>query len=95
MKKPRRGVKERSSFGWTLAIRILVLYYGYIAGPVIGVALYAGERLGIHSGFLRIGAQGADNAEDALRRKAPSFPVPPSYACKRLGRRWRADRHLV
>jgi len=44
-------VAERSSFGWTLAILMLVLYYGYIAivafdPSVIGIKL---------SGFITVG----------------------------------------
>jgi uncharacterized membrane protein (DUF485 family) len=34
-------VKERSSFGWTLAIITLVLYYGYIAIVAFAPALIA------------------------------------------------------
>lgn len=34
-------VKERTSFGWTLAIIVLVLYYGYIAIVAFAPALIA------------------------------------------------------
>ncbi len=45
-------VKERSSFGWTLAILILILYYGYIAivafaPSVIATKVFGSITMGI------------------------------------------------
>jgi len=46
-------VKERSSFGWTLAILTLVLYYGYIAIVAFNPTLIASKVSGnITVGFI-------------------------------------------
>ena len=42
----RKLVSERKSFGWTLAIVTLVLYYGYIAIVAFAPALIAAKVLG-------------------------------------------------
>ena len=47
----QRLVKERSGFGWTLAILMLVLYYGYIAVVAYDPALI-GQKV---SGQITIG----------------------------------------
>ena len=44
-------VKERSAFGWTLAIIMLVLYYGYIAFVAFDPAIF-GVKV---SGMITIG----------------------------------------
>ena len=41
-------MNERKSFGWTLAILTLVLYYGYIAIVAFSPATIAIEGLGQH-----------------------------------------------
>lgn len=44
-------IKERSSFGWTLAILMLVLYYGYIA-----IVAFVPDVIGVKvSGMITVG----------------------------------------